>query len=295
MPKMKATLPKNTETNGLYELARRAAANPTKLHLAIVVCDCSKIEVDTDTGARDATVRIRRIEEVAPGDLRSAEYLLSRGIEWRLGDSLLPFDIDKEMAAIFPPGTTIDTETGVITLPSDEYADDGKPDAQANAKGAAPDPGADRTPPAQREDHDDEPFDVVRAAEEAILDRIAQATPAPFADPILPAQDVADAARMVISSQLGSASMIQRKMRIGYAKASRIMDELEAWGIVGPAQGAKARDVLANPDDIDVFVNDILNAGTDDTTTSTTTPRAITTDQCLDDDTDPDSDGDDAA
>jgi len=109
MPKIKATLPKNTETNGLYELARRAAADPTKLHMAIVVCDCSKIEVDTDTGARDATVRIRRIEEVAPGDLRSAEYLLSHGIEWRLGDSLLPFDIDKEMGGIerSPPLTCV--------------------------------------------------------------------------------------------------------------------------------------------------------------------------------------------
>lgn len=274
MPKIKATLPKNTETNGLYELARRAAADPTKLHMAIVVCDCSKIEVDTDTGARDATVRIRRIEEVAPGDLRSAEYLLSHGIEWRLGDSLLPFDIDKEMEAIFPPGTTIDTETGVITVPGDEYSDDDK-DVHT------PGPGTEQAAAP------DEPFDVVKAAEEAILDRIAEAAPAPVADPAIPTEDVADAARMVIVSQLGSTSMIQRKLRVGFAKASRIMDELEAWGVVGPAQGAKARDVLASPEDLDTIVGDILHTGTDDATEDAPAPEIIAPDE--------DPDGGDAA
>lgn len=283
MPKIKATLPKDYETNGLYELARRAAADPTKLHMAIVVCDCSKIEVDTDTGARDATVRIRRIEEVAPGDLRSAEYLLSHGIEWRLGDSLLPFDIDKEMAAIFPPGTTIDTETGVITVPGDEYSED-----EDDEDGAAPDPGAEQA------DASGEPFDVVKATEDALLDRIAESATAAPADPEIPIDDLVTATRLVISSQLGSTSMIQRKLRIGYAKASRIMGELEAWGVVGPAKGGtQARDVLVYADDVEVLVDQILGRTPDvDTPPASIIPSISPLDDGADDE---DPDGGDAA
>jgi S-DNA-T family DNA segregation ATPase FtsK/SpoIIIE len=64
-----------------------------------------------------------------------------------------------------------------------------------------------------------------------------------------------DAARLIVQNQIGSTSLIQRRMKLGYNRAGRLMDQLEAAGVVGPNQGSKAREVIIKTDaELSVFL-----------------------------------------
>lgn len=150
MTKLTNGLSKGTG-DGLAAVARLALRNPRRRHLAIVVVDCSKITTDVETRLEEPTIRVLRLEPVAPEDVREVERLYVRAIEAREGCQMLPIDLESQLEAVYGAGYRIDPATGEICefdtdapLPGeDPEPGDGAPESQDDTASACADGGED--------------------------------------------------------------------------------------------------------------------------------------------------------
>lgn len=100
MTKLASVLPKG-DGNGLDAIARPLVERPHDMHVVIGLVDCKKTTTDNDSGEVEPTARIRRVEVIAADDLGTAEKLMRRALEKRTGTTVLPLDLEDEIADAF--------------------------------------------------------------------------------------------------------------------------------------------------------------------------------------------------
>ena len=211
MTKLKGTLPAGDNSNGLDALNLSICANPLKQFLVIAVVEGDKITTDVSSGAQEAQLRIRRIEAVLPDQANWVSDAMTAAFEKRTGSNSLPIEVDPE--------------TGEVIVKEPAAAEPERPSTQVISFTKA-DLGA-------LNDLDD-----ALARREAAWSGGTEGGVSEY-DELLPS-----AVEIVVSTQFGSVTMLQRKLRIGFARAGRLVEQLESIGALGPHNGSKSRDVL---------------------------------------------------
>lgn len=228
MTKLKGTLPGHDSQNGLSALNPIICANPTKQFLIVAVVDGDKITTDVDSGEQEAQLRIRRIEAVPATHAEAVSLVLTEAMETRTGLQSLPL--------------VVDPETGEVSV-SDERAEvEWEPQGPRSLAEEAMVMAAEQL------------HDITKGTGLRLVDGDDAGADGSMAAPVDDSVDtemLREALSMVVTTQFASAPMLQRKLRIGFAKATRTMDRLEAMGIVGPPNGAKARELLVHPIDLE--------------------------------------------
>lgn len=131
--KIASGLPKDSAENGLVTVTQRAMEHPLNRHLVLAVLDCSKIARDPHTGETDVTMRVRRLEPVAPMDVVEGERLVRRALEFRSGESVLPIDLEISLDQWFGRNYEVDRETGEIRI-----LDNADEDSESSSAASAP-------------------------------------------------------------------------------------------------------------------------------------------------------------
>lgn len=110
--KLASKLPKG-DANGLAALTPAMVRDPHRMHVILAVVDCSQISTNVDDGSVEPTARLRRVETILDDDRGTAEQLIRRALERRLGGTVLPLDVEDELNAIFE-SFDVDPDTGEI-------------------------------------------------------------------------------------------------------------------------------------------------------------------------------------